>query len=141
MDTKTVLLISILAVCLAAIAASVAFTWVESSHPLAREDRKNIWLIGAIPYFVLGMVALASRRNIWPLAVLLVCTTLSAAGGTFARYLDMELGLRILDARAAGRRLMYCGPPPPLFFSLPLEYGLTLIAAMWRFAILPLRPQ
>jgi hypothetical protein len=116
--------------CAASIAATFVMAIYEAAHPLIDPGHHNLGtaMIFVVPYVVVGATASVLRRRPAWLALLLVGTALSAAFGTWARYENLRLEIDILEARAAGQRLMIC-VPPPIVFALLLEYSLAMAAA------------
>ncbi|MCI0333450.1 MAG: hypothetical protein L0228_09525 [Planctomycetes bacterium] len=129
-------MIAIWALCIATPIAAVVMLWYESTHPLAPDDRNNLWLICVMPYLLIAAAAWAARGNRRRLWVLLVCTALAAAAGTYTRYLDLTTALWIYDGRAAGGHPGHCGPPQQLL-PLVLEFGLAFCATAVSVRILP----
>lgn len=127
------------AVCAASSASAAIMVWYVSAHPLAGSDRGNLWLVYLIPYVVIAGTALVFWARGSGLILLLTCTLVAAAVGTFTRYLDLKLAISLLDTRAAGQHGMACGPPPQLF-GLAVEYGLALVLAAMSLDLFPRRP-
>jgi hypothetical protein len=121
------LLIAILMLCATGGMAGGAMLLRVSTHPLATDDMWSTFVIFDLPYFLLALAGLLSYPRAWLLISLVIVSALVGFMITAACYQHMELGLFVLDAKAAGRHGMACGPPMSVFV-LPVAYLMSLVA-------------
>ena len=123
---KVCLLIANWALCAAGGIAVVVMLSHVAEHPLAKDDPWVMGVLFNLPYLILACVSLLSYSRTWMLVSLLFFAGLVAFFVTVACAVRTEQSLALLNAQAAGRHMMICGPPIDLFF-LMIAY---LISAM-----------
>ena len=123
--TRICLLVAILANCFIGGIVAGAMLLRVAAHPLATDGTFSVWLFFYGPYALLGSAALLSYSRAWLLVLILFVTALIFLMISAACLAHTELSLSLLNAQAAGRRGMACGPPVALFV-LPVVYAISL---------------
>jgi hypothetical protein len=112
--------------------------WRVAAHPLATDGTFWVWLVFYGPYALLGTSALLSYSRTWMLISILFVTALIFLMNSAGCLAHTEMALRFLDAQAAGRHLMACGPPPALLV-LPIVYLASFVTFVVSLGLWPLQ--
>src|SRR5687767_2900635 len=113
------------AFCAASLLAVAVMAVRVGTHPLA-ESGHGYFFFG-LPHLVIAASAWPARRGGVSLLLLAVLAGVAGVIGVASAFGEMDLTLFVLNARAAGRKAMSCGPPPILFY-IPVGFVMTLLA-------------
>ena len=105
---------------------NTAFLLAASLHPSAEVGPLPLAVLQAAPYGLVLLTAWAVRGHRTALAVLLLGVAAVGALSVMGHYRALQDTLWLLDARAAGRRAMNCGPPAFLVLGC-CEYAATAV--------------
>ena len=129
--TRYALAIMIGVVCALGTAAVGSMRMKLAEHPLSTGDPWMWWFLWVGPYALLLASAAFSLRSSGALVFLAILSALMAPVLTLACYQETEEAFFFLNARAAGRHPMNCGPPV-FYLHLVIAYAVsfaTLVVA------------
>lgn len=133
---RIILLVLIGVLSAAGTIAAIGIHLEAAAHPLSTHDPWIASVVYCLPYLFLCAAGSLTYHRTWFLVWICVATGLTVLMTTAACYGDFQTSNFMLEARAAGRRGMVCGPPAS-FFVLPITYGISSILMMIGLVFLP----